>query len=459
MHPTRLMTHSLRSTPWGEKVAHILASALQAVEPGAAVGRFLQCEGDWLWASERSYDLSLFRCIQLAAIGKAAAPMARSAVEILGSRLSGGIVLTKDGHLGDPSALPGLECLEAGHPVPDERGLQAAGKIATMLSGSQPDDLLLLLISGGGSALLVSPVPGISLDDLQTLTASLLACGADIQEINTLRKHLETLKGGGLARLAFPGTLIALILSDVVGDPLDVIASGPTVPDPTTYAEALEVLERYDLLGQTPPIILEHLQAGNIGQVPETPKPGDTLFDKVQNLIVGSNLQAAQAGLEAASQAGFHSLLLTTYLQGEARQAGCTLGSILRQVAASGQPLPRPACLVAGGETTVTLQTGWQAGCLGGRNQELALGAVAELVGLGDVLLAALATDGGDGPTEAAGAVVNGETLQRARQAGLLPADFLARNDAYHFFEPLGDLLKTGPTQTNVNDLVFLFAF
>lgn len=459
MHPTLLMTHSLRSTPWGEKVAHILASALQAVEPGAAVGRFLHYEGDWLYAGERRYNLSLFRRIQLVAVGKAAAPMARAAVEILGSHLSGGIVLTKDGHLGDPSELPGLECLEAGHPVPDKRGTQATAHIATLLADSRLDDLLLLLISGGGSALMVSPVPGVSLDDLRDLTSSLLACGADIQQINTLRKHLERLKGGGLASLAFPATLITLILSDVVGDPLDVIASGPAVPDPTTYTEALQVLEGYDLLEQIPLAILEHLRAGRNGQVPETPKPGDPIFDRVHNLIVGSNLQAAQAALEEASRGGFHTLLLTTYLQGEARQVGRTLGSILRQVAASGQPVARPACLVAGGETTVSLQAGWEVGSLGGRNQELALGAVAELSGLEDVLLATLATDGGDGPTDAAGALVTGDTLMRAQMAGLQPENYFSRNDAYHFFEPLGDLLKPGPTLTNVNDLAFLFAF
>ena len=459
MDPAHLMTHSLLNAPWGEKVARILASALQAVEPGAVVRRSLQREGNCLYVGERRYDLSQFQRIRLVAVGKAAVPMARAAIGTLGSTLSGGILLTKVGHLGNLAELPRLECLEAGHPIPDERGVQAATRIATLLADSRPDDLLLLLISGGGSALLVSPVPGVSLVDLQILTSSLLASGADIQQINTLRKHLEVLKGGGLARLAYPATLTTLTLSDVVGDPLDVIASGPTVPDPTTYTESLQILEQYNLISQTPTAIIKHLRDGQNDQVPETPKPGNHLFDRVHNLVVGSNLHAAQSGLEEAKRAGFIALLLTTYLQGEARQAGRTLGSILRQVAASGQPIPRPACLVAGGETTVTLRSAAETGSLGGRNQELALGAVAEIAGLQDVLLAALATDGGDGPTDAAGAIVTGDTLRRAQQVDLQPVDYLARNDAYRFFEPLGDLIKTGPTQTNVNDLAFLFAF
>jgi hydroxypyruvate reductase len=293
------------------------------------------------------------------------------------------------------------------------------------------------------------------LGDLQALTARLLACGATIQEINALRKHLEDVKGGQLARLASPARVAALILSDVVGSPLEVIASGPTTPDPSTYQDSLAILERYGLRGEAPAAILERLERGRDGALPETPKPGDPLFDRVQNAIIGSNLQAAEAALDEAQSLGFHTLLLTTYLQGEARHAGGFMGGILQQIAASGQPVARPALVVAGGETTVTLHG---AG-LGGRNQELALGAAAALDGLEDVALITLATDGGDGPTDAAGAVVSGETLRRARALGLDPASALARNDSYPFFQSLGDLVMTGPTQTNVNDLVFLFAF
>jgi hydroxypyruvate reductase len=324
-----------------------------------------------------------------------------------------------------------------------------------LLADVNEDDLVICLISGGGSALLVSPVPGISLSELQVLTKVLLAGGASIDEINTLRKHLEQLKGGGLARLACPASLITLILSDVVGDPLDVIASGPTVPDPTTFADAWNILERYNLVDRIPSPLVHHLQNGCRGKLPDTPKPGDPLFNKIQNVIIGNNRQAAVAAIHQAEVEGLNCMLLTTYLQGEARQAGRFLAAIARQVVESGAPIPRPACIVAGGETTVTLIGDG----LGGRNQELALAAVSDLAGQDQIALIALATDGGDGPTDAAGAIVTGRTLERARAIGLEPAHFLANNDAYHFFDPLGDLIRTGPTQTNVTDLAFLFAF
>jgi hydroxypyruvate reductase len=270
-----------------------------------------------------------------------------------------------------------------------------------------------------------------------------------------LRKHLDRVKGGKLARLAAPARVVTLILSDVVGDPLDVIASGPTVPDQSTFEMAYQVVERYDLVERVPATIIELIRRGQRGQLAENPKPNEPLFGEVNNLVIGSNYQAAQAAVNQAREYGFHAVLLTTYLQGEARQAGRLLAAIARQMAASGQPVKRPACVVAGGETTVTLQGDGY----GGRNQEVALGAVRDMAGLEDVILVTLATDGGDGPTEAAGAVVTGETFRRASQMGLEPADFLARNDAYHFFEPLEDLIKTGPTRTNVNDLALVFAF
>ena len=389
--------------------------------------------------------------------------MARAVGQVVGDRLDGGVVIVKEGYAGestttttagDEPSIHAISILEAGHPIPDERGVSGAGQLIDILKDTQPDDLVISVISGGGSALLVSPAPGLALKDLQDLTSALLASGATINEINSLRKHLEQVKGGGLARLAAPATLITLILSDVVGDPLDVIASGPTVPDPSTFSEAYQVLKRYDILDKVPQAVIAQLQHGLQGQIPETPKPGDALFSRVQNVIVGSNQQAAQAGLTQAQAEGFQALLLTTFLQGEARQAGGLLAAIARQVSKKGQPIPRPACLIAGGETTVTLRGDG----LGGRNQEMALSAVSELAGLPDLALITLATDGGDGPTDAAGAVVTGETLARAHQLGLNPEDFLARNDSYHFFSALDDLLCPGPTQTNVNDLAFIIA-
>jgi hydroxypyruvate reductase len=253
--------------------------------------------------------------------------------------------------------------------------------------------------------------------------------------------------------LTAPATLITLVLSDVVGDQLDVIASGPCVPDPSTFEDAYGVLERYGITEEAPKSVVDHLRRGLHCEIPDTPKPGDVLFDKVYNLIVGSNRLAAEAAMKQAQLEGFNSMILTTSLQGEACEVGYQLSDVARAIVASGKPISRPACIIAGGETTVTIHGNGK----GGRNQELALGAVEGLAGLAGVVLVTLATDGGDGPTDAAGAVVTGETCDRARNLGLSPSNHLARNDAYHFFEPLGDLLKPGPTQTNVNDLTLLF--
>jgi hydroxypyruvate reductase len=300
------------------------------------------------------------------------------------------------------------------------------------------------------------PTPGVSLADLQALTQTLLACGATINEINTIRKHLSQLKGGQMARLAAPSPVISLILSDVVGDPLDIIASGPTVPDPSTFADAWSVLTCYDVVDQVPQSVISHLQAGMEGTVAETPKPGEAVFEHVQNVVIGSNRIAAFAAAGAARQLGFNPLVLTTYLEGEAREVGKIIAGLAKG-AVRGEttcppdmPLTLPACLVLGGETTVTLRGNGK----GGRNQEMALAAALALAGWPGVLVTCLATDGSDGPTDAAGAFADGETVQRAATLGLKAADYLARNDAYHFFERLGDLILTGPTQTNVNDLV-----
>jgi glycerate 2-kinase len=445
-------TSVLQNHAYGEVVQRVLAAALQAVDPYAAVSRHVSRQGDRLVIGAKTYDLPEFENIYLAAIGKAGAPMARAVIDLLKEKLTQGIVLVKDGHQAD---LPGIEVFTAGHPIPDARGVLAAGHIMDLLRKAGERDLVLCLLSGGGSALLSSPAPGLTLGDLQHLTALLMRCGADINQINTLRKHLETAKGGSLAKLAFPAQTVTLVLSDVIGDPLDVIASGPTYPDPTTYQDAYAVLERYNLLAEAPSAILDHLERGRRGGLLETPKPGDPIFVGVQYEIVGNNYLAAQAALQQARWEGLNPLLLTTSLQGEARHAGRFLAAIARQVSLSGQPVARPACLIAGGETTVTLQGDG----LGGRNQEVALGAVAGLTGLEKALLVTLATDGGDGPTDASGAVASGETLQQAQALGLDPQVFLRRNNAYRFFERLGGLVKTGPTLTNVNDLAFLFLF
>jgi glycerate 2-kinase len=462
MDLSRLQTTSLQSSAQGVRVARILSKALEAIEPGAAVQRFMKILTEAtspdgrpvLSIGKKNYFLDEITRIFVVGAGKAGAPMVRSASQVLGSRIHAGMVIVKEGYAGGMNQVGPVSILEAGHPLPDKRGVAGAKGIIELLRDTREGDLVISLFSGGGSALLVSPAGELRLSDLQRMTEVLLRSGASIDEINTLRKHLEQLKGGQLARLASPAQIAALILSDVVGDRLDVIASGPTVPDPSTFDDSIAILERYRIQEQVPEAIVKHLRRGQAGEIPETPKPGDSIFSRVEHSVIGSNLQAAEAALRQAESEGFNVLLLSTYLQGEAREAGRMLAAIARQIAADGRPVPRPACLVIGGETTVTIQGQGK----GGRNQEIALSAVHELAGLPQTLLVTLATDGGDGPTDAAGAVVTGETLARARQAGLDPADSLAQNDAYHFFQDLGDLLKPGPTQTNVNDLAFLFA-
>jgi hydroxypyruvate reductase len=446
----RLVTHSLRHSSHGEAISRILAAALDAVHPGEAVRRFVRRDGDFLHVGSRSYPLSQAGRAFIIALGKASLPMTEALIEILGQRLANGVAITKHASAVLTDHQSRITVLEGGHPIPDERSLAAGALVLSLLSGLQADDLVFCLISGGGSALMSAPVEGVTLADLQALTAALLACGASIAEINILRRHLDRLKGGGLARLVAPARLVSLILSDVVGNPLETIASGPTAPDPSRREDALALLTRYKLL-VTHSRIETALRAA-----PETLKPGDHVFEKVDNILVGSNLLAAQAALKQAEAEGFHPYLLRNDLQGEARNAAPELCRTLRWAYQTGDPAPPPACIVAGGETTVTLCSN---SGRGGRNTELTLAAVSELAGFPEVMLITLATDGEDGPTDAAGAVVTGETFARAHALGLDPLDHLRRNDSYPFFAALDDLLKPGPTGTNVNDLTFLFTF
>lgn len=423
---------SLSAHPSHDRILAIIESALAAADPAAAVGRHLHLDSENLQAGARTIPVRDIGRIFLAGGGKAAAPMAWAAAEILGERLTAGVLVTKYGHSGERPLPPQVRLVEAGHPVPDLRGIQAAQQMLDLLADLQPEDLVICLISGGGSALLTAPAEGITLPYLEDLTARLLASGADIREINTIRKHLSRIKGGRLAAHCAPARVISLILSDVVGDPVDMIASGPTVPDPTSLADARNILETYEL--PQPPALVE------------TPKPGSPLFERADNILIGSNRIAAEAALRAAKASGFSARILTTSLTGEAQDAG-------RWLAGQAARMPTGAVWIAGGETTVTLPSNHG---LGGRNLETALAAVPLLAGREDILLVTLATDGGDGPTGAAGAVVSGETARRAAGAGLSPEGYLHRHDAYTFFAALQDLLVTGPTRTNVNDLVFL---
>jgi len=430
----------------------ILEAALRAVDPAAAVKRALQVEGNTLRVGANSYDLAAYEHIYVVGAGKASAAMAVAVEETLGEGITSGWVNVKDGYSAPTRT---VTIHEAGHPLPDARGIQGSRQMVSLLRGTAPQDLVLCLISGGGSALMTLPVQGITLTDMGPLTDALLRSGATINEINAIRKHLSQVKGGQLARLAQPAQVIALILSDVIGNPLDVIASGPTSSDPTTFAQAYAVLQKYRLLDEVPAAIVRHLEHGIEGQVPETAKAGEEALERTQNVIIGSNEHAAQAALEKARQLGLNTLLLSTFVEGEAREVAKVVAAIAREVVHSGQPIARPACIIAGGETTVTVRGSG----LGGRNQELALAAVAGIEGLDGVAIVALGTDGTDGPSDAAGAICTGRTALRAAQQGLSIAGYLADNDAYRFFEALGVLIISGPTNTNVNDLIFVLAF
>ncbi|MCS6844046.1 MAG: DUF4147 domain-containing protein [Caldilineales bacterium] len=444
-------------------VLDILQAALAAVEPAAAVRRAMARSDRRLLVGEVAYDLAAYRRVLLVAFGKAALPMAQAAAEVLGDHLTAGLALTRRGHAAaDPAAQwslpPTVAVLEGGHPVPDEGGVAAARRIADLAAGAGPDDLVVCLISGGGSALLTLPADGLTLADLQATTQTLLRSGAPIQDLNAVRKHLEQLKGGQLARLAAPATVVSLVLSDVVGNPLDVIASGPTVPDPTTWADAWTVVERYGLQDALPAAVVRRLQAGLAGALPDTPKAGDLAFQRCRTLIVADNAAAAEAACRTAQRQGMNAAVLSTFVEGEAREVARVAVALGREVAARGRPLAPPACLVLGGETTVTVRGHGR----GGRNQELALAAAMGLAAIpeGDrLVVASLATDGSDGPTDAAGALVDGTTLSRGRALGLDAAAHLAANNAYPFLAAVGDLLVTGPTQTNVNDLIAVCVF
>ncbi len=444
---------TIRSSPHAAAIVAVVHAALAAVEPGAAVHRHVERQGSRLVIAGQSYDLDAVDRIWVVGGGKAAPAMAGALASLLGDRLAGGLVVTRHGHA-DPGIKTGpIEVAEAGHPLPDAAGVAATRRMADLLQQATGRDLVLALLSGGASALLTLPAGALALDDLVRTTELLLHSGATISELNSVRKHLSQIKGGGLARLASPARVAALVLSDVVGDPLEVIASGPASPDATTFADAWAVVERYGLAERLPGAVAARLRAGLEGSVDETLKPGDALFQQVQTVIVGSNRLAAEAAVESARQLGFHALLLSTFVEGEAREVGRVAAALAREVAVHGRPVPRPACLVWGGETTVTVRGRG----MGGRNQELALAAALALEDIPGVLLVALGTDGSDGPTDAAGAVAGGQTVARARALGLRPRAYLANNDAYPFFDALGDLLRTGPTGTNVNDLLFIW--
>jgi len=424
----------------------IFDAAVTAVDPAEAIRRHVVREGTRLTIGRDVVDLSGVGQIVVVGLGKAGAPMAAAVEEILGDRISRGVVVTKYGHVQPTRA---IRIHEAGHPVPDEAGIAGAQAVLDHVKGLGSHDLVLVLISGGGSALTPAPVDGITLAEKQALTKALLACGADIREMNTLRKHISRIKGGQLARAAAPARVFTLILSDIVGDPLDAIASGPTVPDPRTYADALAIVDKYNLRQGIPASVRAHLEAGAAGRIPETPKPDDPLFARVKSVMVASNIQALEAAKVEAQRRGFQAMILSSFIEGETREIARMHAALALEARASGNPVTPPMCLITGGETTVTLKGKGK----GGRNQEFALAAAMDIATVPDVVILSAGTDGTDGPTDAAGALADGDTLPRATALGLAPRAALDGNDAYPFFQRLGDLVITGPTRTNVMDV------
>src|SRR5215467_14214071 len=401
----------------------IFEASLAAADPILLVRRSLQLDGAILQAGKRLYDLARYSNLYVVGAGKAAAKMARAVEALLGERIAGGIVIVKHGH---SIPLKKLKIVEACHPIPDPAGIKATEAIIRLLRRTQKNDLILCLVSGGASALLSCPVVGLSLQDKQRTTQALLNCGARIQEVNAIRKHISGIKGGRLAELAYPSTVLSLILSDVIDDSMDNIGSGPTAPDSSTFADCLSIIDRYGVGDMIPLAVTTFLKKGAAGEIADTPKADNPIFQQVQNLLIGNNQLALVAAKEKAQALGYNTLILS-----------------------SSSPVRPPACIISGGETTVTIRG---AG-LGGRNQEFALAAALEIDGLNGIVVLSGGTDGTDGPTDAAGGIVDGTTVQRARDQGLNARSYLERNDSYPLLKAVGDLLITGPTLTNVMDL------
>jgi glycerate 2-kinase len=413
----------------------VFRSALTSADPTDAVARYLR----------RRVELQRFSRVYVVGAGKAGASMALGAERVLSRKIVGGLVNVKDGHR---AALGRIDLNECGHPLPDARGADGARRIVELVRRAEPDSLVLCLISGGASALLPLPAAPVTLGQKQAVTSLLLRSGANIHEMNAVRKHLSAIKGGQLARACAPRAVETLILSDVVGDDLDVIGSGPTAPDPSTFAGALAVLEKYRILRQVPAAVRARLEEGVGGRIEETPTPGDRIFRRVRNVVIGSNRAALDAAAREARRLGYRPLILSSEIQGETRDVARVHAAIAKEIAYRHRPVAPPACVITGGETTVTLRGRG----LGGRNQEFVLAAAIDLAGVPDVVVFSAGTDGTDGPTDAAGAIADGDTCLRNPDA----ARHLADNDSYHYFESLDDLVVTGPTNTNVMDVRIL---
>lgn len=455
----------------------ILDKALTAVKPHKLIPNMVRLSGELLTVGKQQFDLHRYENLYVIGAGKASGYMAAALEEILGDKISDGLVIVKYDH---SAPCQRITIREAGHPVPDKNGLNAAREMLSIIENAGEQDLVICLISGGGSALMEKPAGSISLRDLQSVSQQLLSCGAAIEEINMVRKHLSEIKGGQLARAIFPATCISLIISDVIGDPLSAIASGPTVPDASSFADAWQIVEKYHLHKSLPSPVIGYLQNGISGTAKEALKPGDNVFLRVHNIIIGNNITGLRSAETAAAEFGYNTLVLSNRVEGEAREIAKEICGIVKKVIGGGK-LPDilvgssndlqgtytfkrftnsanespaetlfPLCILFGGETTVTIRGKGK----GGRNQEFALAAVSELKDLEvPYIFISCGTDGTDGPTDAAGAMVSPEICDAVESAGLPPDEYLNNNDAYHFFEQVDGLIKTGPTGTNVMDI------
>ena len=425
----------------------VLEAALEAVDPEQAIFNALKLDGDILSFKGGRVNLAEISRVIVVGGGKAGGLMARAVEKLFGLRIEAGLVNVLEG-TENAVNLTKMKLHGANHPVPSESGVMGVKQMLELTTGLSEGDLVIALISGGGSALMPYPAEGIGLDDLQAITGSLLKAGATINELNAVRKHLSAFKGGQLARHCAPARVVSLILSDVIGDPLDIIASGPTAPDTSSFSDAKTVLERYGLWEAAPLNIKTRITQGVGGIIPDTPKEDDPVFTRVHNILTANNVIACRAAESQAKQLGYDSMVLSTYIEGEARNVGAILTGIAKEINIRDQPLKKPAALVIGGETTVTVNGDG----IGGRNMEVALGAALRLEGV-DCVVAALGTDGIDGPTVSAGAMVDQYTLIRSTEKGLNPERYLGENDSYNFFNELTDCILTGPTGTNVNDI------
>ncbi len=434
-----------------ENLKKIYRAAIEAVNPEKALASCLSLDkGILKVCSNRktveTFDLNRFKKIIVVGAGKATASMAKAIEDILGTRITHGCIIVKYGYT---RTLFAIETIEAAHPLPDQNSIAGAKQIKQLLEDASVDDLVISLISGGGSALLSLPPANLSLEEKQCATDLLIKSGAAIHEINVVRRHLSLVKGGNLARAAYPSTVLNLMVSDVVGDKIDVIASGPFVHDDSSFSDALGVLGKFNLIRRIPPGALAHITEGAHNELNKTDDRNDNKLAKTTHLIIASNILCLEAAKQTAEDLGYNSIILSSAIEGDTREAAAWHSRIAMEVTASSNPLMAPACIISGGETTVRVMGSGK----GGRNMEFAMQAASFIDGFENIMIASIGTDGTDGPTDAAGAMAHGFTMKNAAGMGLDINQYLQNNDSYHFFKSLGDLIVTGPTHTNVMDI------